>query len=84
MSFSFQAGDTISAEVTFERHSSSGYGYNFDLIDETTGDSFDVTKNIAKNDARYCGMDRRVPSLGNTIQNLANFGSVTFSNDMAA
>jgi autotransporter-associated beta strand protein len=85
VSFSFQAGDTITATATYEGHSSSGYGYNFDLIDETTDATYDMTQYTAKNDARSSAdWIAEAPSLGSTIQNLANFGSVTFSNDMAA
>ena len=52
ISLSFRAGDTISADVTYEGHSTSGYGYNFDLIDETTDASYDMTQYTAKNDTR--------------------------------
>src|SRR5580700_6987244 len=41
VSLTVNPGDTITAEVTYEGHSASGYGYNFDLTDQTTGASYD-------------------------------------------
>jgi autotransporter-associated beta strand protein len=85
VTFTFHAGDTINAEVIYEGHNSSGYGYNFDLTDETDGANYDATQYTTKNDARSSAdWIAEAPSLGNSITTLANFGSVTFSSDMAA
>jgi autotransporter-associated beta strand protein len=85
VSLTVNPGDTITAEVTYEGHSASGYGYNFDLTDQTTGASYDMTKYTTKNDARSSAdWIAEAPSVGDSITSLANFGSVTFSNDMAA
>jgi autotransporter-associated beta strand protein len=79
------AGDTITAEVTYEGISSGRFNYQFDLRDQTTGASYDMIKSTSSNDARSSAeWIAEAPSLGSSVTTLANFGNVTFSNDLAA
>jgi hypothetical protein len=80
-------GDTINAEITYEasESSSGNYAYYMDLSDQTTDQSFTDTLFTSSNDARSSAeWIAEAPSNGNGILTLANFGSVSFSNDAAA
>jgi autotransporter-associated beta strand protein len=80
-------GDTINAEVKYEAsESSSGkYAYYMDVNDQTTGKSFTDTLYTSSSDARSSAeWIAEAPSNGSSILTLANFGSVSFSNDVAA
>jgi hypothetical protein len=86
-SLKVQPGDTMNAEITYEgfNGSSGKYAYYFDLSDQTTGKSFIDTLYTSSNDARSSAewIDE-APTVNGSQSTLANFGSVTFSNDVAA
>jgi autotransporter-associated beta strand protein len=87
VSLTVNPGDTINAEVTYEPTESSpgDYVYLFDLSDITTGKSFKSTESTTSNDARSSAeWIAEAPQVGNSEATLANFGTVTFSNDVAA
>jgi autotransporter-associated beta strand protein len=81
-------GDTMTAEITYEPSeysSTSGYAYYFDLSDQTDGESYTNTIYTMNNDARSSAeWISEAPSVNGTQATLANYGSVTFSNDVAA
>jgi autotransporter-associated beta strand protein len=81
------AGDTMNAEVTYEAAESTNgnYAYYFDLTDETTGAFYANTLFTSSNDARSSAeWIAEAPSINGQPLTLANFGSITFSNDAAA
>jgi autotransporter-associated beta strand protein len=86
-SLTVHPGDTINAEVIYEAAQSTtgNYAYYFDVSDQTTGKSFTDTLFTSSNDARSSAewIDE-APTVGNRQSTLANFGSVAFSNDVAA
>jgi autotransporter-associated beta strand protein len=85
--FSVNPNDTIEAETTYEGYNSSTneYVYNFDIKDVTSGVSFDMNENTSSNDARSSvEWIAEAPTVGESIATLADFGSVTFSDDVAA
>ncbi len=87
MNLTVHPGDTMNAEITYEASQSStgNYAYYIDLSDRTTGKSYSNTLFTSNNDARSSAeWIAEAPSSGNQILPLANFGSVTFSNDVAA
>jgi len=86
VSLAVHPGDTINAEVTYEAAESTpgNYAYYFDIANQTTGQSYTNTFYTSSNDA--CSSAEWVaeaPTLG-SITTLADFGSVTFTNAMAA
>ncbi|MGD0462079.1 MAG: G1 family glutamic endopeptidase [Tepidisphaeraceae bacterium] len=87
-SITVHPGDTMHAEVTYEASESStgNYAYYMDVSDQTTGISYSNTFYTSSNDARSSAeWIAEAPSNGSgKIYPLANFGSVTFSNDVAA
>jgi autotransporter-associated beta strand protein len=87
VSLTVNPGDTINAEVTYEPTESSpgDYVYLFDLSDVTTGKSFKSTESTSSNDARSSAeWINEAPDVGSSEATLANYGTVTFSNDVAA
>jgi hypothetical protein len=84
------AGDKITAEVTFEplESSAGSYAYLFDITDVTTGDSFNNNGNpeiTASNDLRSSAeWIAEAPTVNGSQATFANYGSITFSNDVAA
>jgi autotransporter-associated beta strand protein len=86
-SLTVHPGDTMNAEITYEtsESSSGNYAYYFDLSDQTTGGSYTNTLFTSSNDARSSAewIDE-APTVNGKQSTLANFGSVTFSNDLAA
>jgi autotransporter-associated beta strand protein len=77
--------------VTYEpsQSSSGNYAYLFDIDDETTGLSFDQTEFTSASDLRSSAewiAEATALKVNGTIQvqTLANFGSVTFTNSVAA
>jgi len=86
-SIAVHPGDTINAEVTYEpSESTSGtYAYYFAITDQTNGQSFRNLETTSSNDARSSAeWIAEAPTVGQQIATVANFGSVTFSNDVAA
>ncbi len=81
------AGDTMSAEITYEasESTSGNYAYYFDLSDQTTGESYTNTLYTSGNDARSTAewIDE-APTVNGAQSTLADFGGVTFSNSLAA
>jgi autotransporter-associated beta strand protein len=89
--FTISSGNTIHLDVTYEpSQSTSGhYGYLFDVDDETTGVAFDQTEFTSANDQRSTAewiAEATSLDVHGTIevQPMANFGSVTFTNSVAA
>jgi autotransporter-associated beta strand protein len=81
------AGDTMTAEVTYEASESTtgSYAYFFDLDDVTTGQSFTDTLHTSSNDARSSAeWIAEAPTVNGAQATFANYSSVTFSNDVAA
>ena len=80
-------GDTITAEVTYEPSESStgDYAYLFDLHDLTDGGSFDQAEDTSSNDPRITAewIDE-APTINSKQSTMANFGTATFYNDVAA
>lgn len=80
-------GDTINAEVTYEPNQSSigNYVYSFNVTDLTDNQSFVATETTASNDSRSSAeWIAEAPTVNGSQANFANYGSVTFSNDVAA
>jgi hypothetical protein len=87
VSLTVHPGDTMNAEITYEasESSSGNYAYYMDLSDQTTGQSFIDTLYTSNNDARSSAeWIAEAPSNGSGVLTLANFGSVSFSKDVAA
>jgi autotransporter-associated beta strand protein len=86
-SLAVHPGDDMSADITYEASESttSHYAYSFDLSDQTTGISFAKTLFTSSNDNRSSAeWIAEAPSVGGQQTTLANFGSVTFSDDLTA
>ncbi len=89
--FSINAGDTIHLDATYEPSESTtgNYAYLFDIDDESTGQSFDQTEFTSTEDQRSSAeWIAEATSLKQgtmvVVQTLANFGSVTLTNCVAA
>ncbi len=86
-SLAVNAGDTMTAKVTYEAPQSTtgNYAYFFDLDDVTTGNSFSETLFTSSNDARSSAeWVAEAPTVNGSQATFANYGSVTFANDVAA
>ena len=84
VSLAVHAGDTIYADATYEGLVSGKYDYDFYIDDETTGLSFDKVETTKKNDSRSSAeWIAEAPSLGNSVTDLADFHSVTFTGAVA-
>jgi autotransporter-associated beta strand protein len=78
-------GNTIEAEVQYQGESGGNYNYQFTIDDETTGDDFSIIAPTSSNDARDTAeWIAEAPESSGNATTLANFGTVTFSSDVAA
>jgi autotransporter-associated beta strand protein len=87
VSLAVHAGDVMTAEITYEplESSAGNYAYYFDLDDTTTNKAFSETIDTSSSDNRSSAeWIAEAPTVGGSQANLANFGTVTFSGDVAA